>query len=67
MKVLKPLHESIKINKLDSFHRYLNELERIVQSNERMKRLLEEPLSYAASLESTPVVETLIQKGVGKE
>ena len=67
MKVLKPLRESIKENNLDSFRRHLNELERVVQNNERMRRLLEEPLSYAAFLGCTPVVETLIQKGVGKE
>ena len=54
---------------MDSFHRHLNELERVVQNSERMKQLLEEeePLSYAAFLGSTPVVETLIQKGVGEE
>ena len=67
MKVLKPLRESITENNMDSFHRHLNELEKVVQNIERMKRLLEEPLSYAAFLGSTPVVETLIQKGVGKE
>ena len=66
MKELKPLRESIKENSVDSFHRHLNELERVVQNNERMKRLLEELLSYAAFLGSTPVVETLIQKGVGE-
>ena len=54
---------------MDSFHRHLNELERVVQNSERMKQLLEEDgtLSYAAFLGSTPVVETLIQKGVGEE
>ena len=67
MKVLKSLRESIKENSVDSFHRHLNELERFVQNNERMRRLLEEPLSYAAFLAFTPVVETLIQKGVGEE
>ena len=67
MKVLKPLRQSIKENNVDSFHHHLNELEWVVQNNKRMGRILEEPLSYAASLGSTPVVETLIQKGVGKE
>ena len=67
MKVLKPLRECIKENNVDSFHHHLNELERVVQNNERMRRILEEPLSYAAFLGSTPVVETLIQMGVGKE
>ena len=67
MKELKTLRESIKENSVDSFHHHLNELERVVQSNERMRQLLEEPLSYAAFLGSTPVVDTLIQKGVGEE
>ena len=67
MKVLKTLRESIKENSVDSFHHHLNELERVVQNNERMRRLLEELLSYAAYCGSTPVVEALIQKGVGKE
>ena len=67
MKVLKTLREIIKENNVDSFHHHLNELERVVQNNERMRRLLKEPLSYAAFLGSTLVVETLIQKGVGEE
>ena len=69
MKLLKTLRESIKENNVDSLHHHLNELERVVQNNERMRRLLEEAgtLSYAAILGSTPVVETLIQKGVGEE
>ena len=55
---------------MDSFHRHLDELERIVQNNDRMKELLEEEdgvLCYAAWIGSNPVVETLIEKGVGKE
>ena len=67
MKPLKTLRESIKENYVDSFHRHLNELERVVQNNERMGQLLEEPLSYAAYVGSTPVVETLIHKGVGEK
>ena len=69
MKVLKTVRESIKENNVDSFHHHLNELERVVQNKEKMRRLLEEDgtLSYAAFLGSTPVVETLTQKGVGKE
>ena len=67
MKLLKRLQESIKENDVDSFHHRLDNLERVVQKNETMERLLEEALSYAAYIGSTPVVETLIQKGVGKE
>ena len=54
---------------MDSFHRHLDELERIVQNNDRMKELLEEDgvLCYAAWIGSNPVVQTLIEKGVGKE
>ena len=67
--LLKQLRESIKGNNVDSFHHHLNELERVVQNNERMGQLLEEDglLCLAASLGSNPVVETLIQKGIGKE
>ena len=63
------LRESIKGNNVDSFHRHLDELERIVQNNEWMKELLEEDgvLCYAAWIGSNPVVETLIEKGVGEE
>ena len=67
--LLKTLRESIKENDLDSFHRHLDELERIVQNSVRMKVLLEEAgtLCYGAYVGSNPVVETLIRKGVGKE
>ena len=65
--LLKTLRETIKENNVDSFHHHLNELERVVQNNEKMRRLPEELLSYAAHLGSTPVVETLIEKGVGEE
>ena len=63
------LRESIKENNVDSFHRHLDELERIVQNNEQMKKLLEEEgtLCLATWIGSNPVVETLIQKGVGEQ
>ena len=69
MKVLKTLRESIKGNNVDSFHRHLSELEQVVETNERMGQLLQERgvLCYAAFLGSNPVVETLIQKGVGED
>jgi len=53
---------------VDSFHHQLDQLERIVQNNERMKRLLKEDgtLCYAAHVGSYPMVDALIQKGVGK-
>ena len=54
---------------MESFHRHLDELERILQNSERIKQLLEEDgvLCYGAYIGSNPVVETLIEKGVGKE
>ena len=54
---------------MDSFHHHLDELERVVQNSERMKALLEEDgvLCYAAYSGLNRLVETLIQKGVGKE
>ena len=63
------LRESIKESNIDSFHRHLDELERIVQNTDRMKKLLEQygTLCLAAHIGSNPVVETLIQKGVGRE
>ena len=69
MKVLKPLRESIIGNNVNSFHHHLKELGMVVQNNERMRELLEEDgvVCLGAHLGATSVVETLIQKGVGKE
>ena len=66
---MKTLRESIKENNLDSFHHHLDELERIVQNSEQMKVLLQQDGTpcLAAHVGSNPVVETLIEKGVGKE
>ena len=54
---------------MDSFHHHLEELERLLQNSDRMKGLLEDAgvLCYGAFIGSIPMVETLIQKGVGKE
>jgi len=54
---------------VDSFHRHLNELERVVQNNNRIKELLNESglLCLAAFIGSNPAMEKLIRKGVGKE
>ena len=53
---------------MDSFHRHLDELERLLSDDDRKKRQIKQSvLSYAAHLGSTPVVEALIQKGVGKK
>ena len=66
---MKTIRNCIKENDADSFHCHLDELERVVLDNEKLKKLLEQDgtLCYAAYVGSTPVVETLIQKGVGKE
>ena len=64
------LRESIMCNDVDSFHRHFDKLERVFQNNEqKMKEVLDEDgiLCYAAHVGLNPVVETLIQKGVGKE
>ena len=53
---------------MDSFHRHLDELERFLSDDDRKKGQIKgSVLCYAAYLGSTPVVEALIQKGVGKE
>ena len=67
--LLKTLRDSVKEKDVDSFHCQLEDLERVVQNNERMRQLLEEAvlLCLAAHMGSTPVVETLIQKGVGEK
>ena len=54
---------------MDSFHHHLEELERLLQNSKRMKELLENAgvLCYGAFVGSNPVVETLLQKGVGEE
>ena len=53
---------------MDSFHRHLDELEMLLSDDDRKKRQIKESvLCYAAHLGSTPVVEALIEKGVGKK
>ena len=53
---------------MDSFHSHLDELERLLSDDDRKKRRIKESvLRYAAYCGSTPVVEALIQKGVGKK
>ena len=53
---------------MDSFHCHLDELERLLSDDDWKKRRIKESvLCYAAHLGSTPVVEALIQNGVGKK
>ena len=60
------LQKCIAHNDVDGFHCHLDELARLLQNNE-LKKLLEESLCYAAYVGSNPIVETLIQNGVGKD
>ena len=60
--------EATKNNDMDSFHHHLHELERLPSDDDRKKRRIKQSvLCYAAYLGSTPVVEALIEKGVGKK
>ena len=53
---------------MDSFHRHLDELERLLSDADmKERRIKESVLCYAAYLGFNPMVEALIQKGVGKE
>ena len=51
---------------MNSFHRHLDELERLLSDDRKKRRIKESVLCYAAHLGSTLVVEVLIEKGVGK-
>ena len=52
---------------MDLFHCHLDELERLLSDDDKKrKRMKNRALSFAAFVGSNPVVETLIQKGVGK-
>ena len=61
------LQNRIAHNDVDNFQCHLDELVRLLQNDELMKKLLEESLCYAAYVGSNPMVETLIQNGVGKD
>ena len=53
---------------MESFHHHLDELERLLSGNgKKTRRIKSRALSFGAFVGSNPVVETLIQKGVGKE
>ena len=53
---------------MDSFHRHLDEIERLLSGDDMEKRRIKQSvLCYAAYCGSNPVVEALIQKGIGKE
>ena len=54
---------------MDSFHHHLDELEELLEDGDKRKNLLENSgaLALAAYVGCNPMVEALIQKGVGKE
>ena len=53
---------------MDFFHRHLDELERLFSDDEWMKRQIRQNvLCYAAFVGFNPVVEAVVQKGVGEE
>ena len=52
---------------MESFHRHLDELERLLSGDDMEKRRIKQNvLCYAAYCGSNSIVEALIQKGVGK-
>ena len=52
---------------MNSFHRHLDELERLLSDDDKKKRRIKESiLCYAAYCGSNPVVEALIKQGIGK-
>ena len=61
------LRKATKNKEMDSFHQHLDELERLLSDDDKKKRRIKERVfCYAAYCGSNPVVEALIQKGVGK-
>ena len=61
------LREATENNDMNSFHRHLDELERLLSDDDMEKRRIKQSiLCSAAYLGSNPMVEALIQKGVGK-
>ena len=61
------LQNNIAQNDVESFHCHLDELVRLHQNDKWLKKLSEKLLCYAAYVGSNPVIETLIQNGVGEE
>ena len=68
--MLKKLREAITGKDEDLFHHHIDELEKLLQDDDRMRELLDGTgtLAYAAYVGFQPAVETLvIRKGAGME
>ena len=67
--MLKKLREAIASKDEYLFHHHIDELEKLLQDNDRMRELLDATgtLAYAAYVGFQPAVETVIQKGAGME
>ena len=52
---------------MDSFHCHLDELERLLSDDDKMRRIRQRALCYAVFVGFSSFVEAVIQKGVGKE
>ena len=65
--ILKKLREAITGKDEDSLHCHIDELEKLLQDNVRMRELLDASgiLTYAAFVGLQPAMETVIQKGAG--
>ena len=61
------MRKAITKKDMDSFYRHLDEVERFMSDDGDKRRAMGSFLCYAAYCGSTPVVEALIQKGVGKK
>ena len=65
--MLKKLREAIASKDEYLFHRCIDEVEKLVQDNDRRRELLDATgtLGYAVYVGFHPAVETVIQKGAG--
>ena len=67
--MLEDLEKSIRLNDVESFHHLLEELVRLLQDDNTTgeRPAANKALCYAAWAGSIPVMDNLIQNGVGKE
>ena len=62
------LKKSIQENNEESFHQHLAELERLLQDSGTVREWLATSgaLNYATDVGTIPMIDTLVQKGLGK-